>query len=307
MKNDLSDATKEQGYLSCLEPLPSGYPAAIPALTEMLTDSTFTDELRGEFAQLYAVYSEDRGLLRFHYHKLADLWNTLKSMKAERKEYTSSLADFPEIDSFITEDEINEVLSSGNSMAGGKDRIYSYFLESNSLTEKANFLKNEYGTSGRSHAISRSNHSSEDHSAKGMTLKKDNCTPVELSWIRVIERIDALIFVSIPVVVGARANKNISSASIILTTSMSATFTCSTRARYDISVSSVKLEMQNSNGTWSHVINLTAPSGETNSLSLSKTMSYSSSCTKGKTHRVSATFTASGESVTRTSVGKVYK
>ena len=98
LKNDLSDATKEQGYLSCLEPLPSGYPAAIPALTEMLTDSTFTDELRGEFAQLYAVYSEDRGLLRFHYHKLADLWNTLKSMKAERKEYTSSLADFPEID-----------------------------------------------------------------------------------------------------------------------------------------------------------------------------------------------------------------
>lgn len=116
----------------------------------------------------------------------------------------------------------------------------------------------------------------------------------------------SLISVSIPVCASARANENIASTSIILTTSMSATFTCTTHARYDISVSSVKLEVQNSDGSWSLAKNLSAPAGVSNSTVLSKVMDYSSSCTKGKTYRISATFIASGESVSYTSAGKKY-
>lgn len=97
-----------------------------------------------------------------------------------------------------------------------------------------------------------------------------------------------------------QANLNISNASITLSSTMTATFTCSTYDLYNISVSSVKLQVQNSNGTWSSSA-LSAPSSVSNSSSLLKTMSYSGSCTKGKTYRISCTFNAGGESVTRTS------
>ena len=59
--------------------------------------------------------------------------------------------------------------------------------------EKANFLKEEYGVGGRSHAISRANGSSESHDAKGIKLEKEHCAPVALSWAKVAEQIDSLI------------------------------------------------------------------------------------------------------------------
>ena len=53
-------------------------------------------------------------------------------------------------------------------MADGKGRIYVYFTADHTMKEKkADFLKQEYGIGGRSHALSGADHSSEDHSAKG--------------------------------------------------------------------------------------------------------------------------------------------
>lgn len=61
------------------------------------------------------------------------------------------------------------------------------------MKQKADFLKQEYGIGGRSHALSRADHSYEDHSAKGIKLTKGGCSPVELNWTKVAERITSLI------------------------------------------------------------------------------------------------------------------
>ena len=53
-------------------------------------------------------------------------------------------------------------------------RIYDYFKEGHDSKEAANFLKNEYGTGGSSHALAGADHSYEDHDAKGIKLKKGN-------------------------------------------------------------------------------------------------------------------------------------
>ena len=78
-------------------------------------------------------------------------------------------------------------------MAGGKGRIYAYFTADHTMKEKADFLKQEYGIGGRSHALSGADHSSADHSAKGIRLTKGGCTPVELNWTKVAERVDSLV------------------------------------------------------------------------------------------------------------------
>ena len=92
-----------------------------------------------------------------------------------------------------TEDEIDANLSRGGSFEGGAGRVYSFWQQEHTPKEKADFLKHEYGTGGGNNAISRNFHSWEDHSAKGITLRKPNAEEVNLSWAKVAKRIDALV------------------------------------------------------------------------------------------------------------------
>lgn len=98
---------------------------------------------------------------------------------------------------FITQDEIDYRLGRGSGFSNGSFRIYDYFKEGHDSKEAANFLKNEYGTGGSSHALAGADHSYEDHDAKGIKLKKGNIgkpyAEVLLSWNVVEKRIRKLI------------------------------------------------------------------------------------------------------------------
>ena len=194
LKHDLSDEAREQGYLSCMDALRGGgFPDETERLAERLTDSSFRDTLSGEFAQFYAAHEQDRSLLRFHYHKLENIWQSLRDLSLPHREYSSEMAAVPELARFITEDEIDHALDRGSGVEGGKGRIYEYFTADHTGKEKAAFLKDEYGIGGRSHAVSGASHSDESHNSRGIVLKKAGCANVELSWTKVAARIDALI------------------------------------------------------------------------------------------------------------------
>ena len=194
LKHDLSDEAREQGYLSCMDTLRGGgFPDETARLAEQLTNTDFRETLSGEFAQFYAAHEQDRSLLRFHYHKLENIWQSLRDMSLPRREYSSEMAAVPELGRFITEDEIDHALDRGSGVEGGKGRIYEYFTADHTGKEKAAFLKDEYGIGGRSHAVSGASHSGENHDSRGITLKKADCANVELSWTKVVTRIDALI------------------------------------------------------------------------------------------------------------------
>ena len=194
LKHDLSDEAREQGYLSCMDTLRGGgFPDETERLAEQLTNTDFRDTLSGEFAQFYAAHEQDRSLLRFHYHKLENIWQSLRDLSLPRREYSSEMTAVPDLARFITEDEIDHALDRGSGVEGGKGRIYEYFTADHTGKEKAAFLKDEYGTGGHTHAVSGASSSYEDHSAKGITLKKADCANVELSWTKVAARIDALI------------------------------------------------------------------------------------------------------------------
>ena len=194
LKHDLSDEAREQGYLSCMDTLRGGgFPDETERLAERLTDSSFRDTLSGEFAQFYAAHEQDRSLLRFHYHKLDQIWQSLRELPLPRRDFSSEMTAVPELGRFITEDEIDHALDRGSGVEGGKGRIYEYFTADHTGREKAAFLKDEYGIGGRSHAVSGASHSDESHDSRGIVLKKAGCANVELSWTKVAARIDALI------------------------------------------------------------------------------------------------------------------
>lgn len=93
---------------------------------------------------------------------------------------------------YFTDDLIDIALLSGSGFIDGKYRIYEYLL-SHTHTECIDFLKNEYGTGGRS-SILTAVHISENHSAKGIELTdKENDKSILLPWSDVEKRIRSLI------------------------------------------------------------------------------------------------------------------
>ena len=194
LRQDLSEKARAQGYLSCLSDMRGGgFPEETTRLAGRLTDPAFREVLMDDFAQFRSDYREDRSLLRFHYHKPDKIEQGLRELSLPRREYRTEMAEIPAVQRFITEDEIAATLTRGSNIEGSKGRIYAYFKEKHSPKEQADFLKDEYGIGGRSHAVSGASHSGEDHSGKGVSLKKQDCPDVQLKWSKVASRISELI------------------------------------------------------------------------------------------------------------------
>jgi helicase len=193
LKRDFADDVKE-AYLQVLDRTEKiGFPDEIEELSEKLRSPEFRNKLREEYSIFIQDYMENKGILRFHFHKVEEILKSLNDLEIPRKEFSSGLIELPKIKEFITEDEIDENLRRGSGISGGEKRIADFFRENHTLSEQAEFLKNEYGTGGRTHALSGNMESSEWHDAKGIGLKKGNSPEVMLSWSQVAVRIKDLI------------------------------------------------------------------------------------------------------------------
>ena len=192
--HDLSEDAREAGYLSCLSEIKgNGFPEETRRLTEQLSDPVFRQTLKEEYAAFWTAYQQDRDLLRFHYHRPREIWENLKDLDLPHRTFSSDLSQVPTVQHFITEDEIDAAMTGGSSFAGGKGRIYTFFMENHTDKEKVRFLKDEYGIGGRSHALSGATHSGEDHDGKGLHYKKQDCPDVHLNWEKVAKRITSLV------------------------------------------------------------------------------------------------------------------
>ncbi|HGN4731223.1 TPA: helicase-related protein [Streptococcus pyogenes] len=191
LSHDLSEEGKEQGYFELFE-RGGGFPEETKRLSEALKNPEYLKQIIKEYSRFLAGYKENRNVLRFHYHKVDSLYQKLQELELPRKEYSTNLAELPKVKSFITEDEVLESLSRGSGVDRGKERITKFFKENHTLQEKANFLKDEYGIGGHSHAVSGAMGSDEWHDAKGLKLQKNDCNDVFLTWTSVAKHIDEL-------------------------------------------------------------------------------------------------------------------
>ena len=192
--HDLSEDARKAGYLSCLSEIKgNGFPEETRRLTEQLSEPAFRQTLKEEYAAFWTAYQQDRDLLRFHYHRPREIWENLKDLDLPRRTFSSELSKVPTVQHFITEDEIDAAMTGRSSFAGGKGRIYAFFMANHTDKEKVRFLKDEYGIGGRSHALSGATHSGEDHDGKGLHYKKQDCPDVHLNWEKVAKRITSLV------------------------------------------------------------------------------------------------------------------
>ena len=190
--HDLSEEGKAQGYFDFIE-RGGGFPKETRQLSEALKNPDYLKNVISEYGRFLRAYRENRDILRFHYHKVDSLYQRLEELELPRKEYISNLTELPKVQGFITEDEVLATISRGSGVDRGKERIAKYFKESHTLQEKADFLKDEYGTGGRSHAVSGVKGSDEWHDAKGLKLQKNRCNDVFLTWSNVAKHIDELL------------------------------------------------------------------------------------------------------------------
>ena len=142
------------------------------------------EENPGEYHR-WEIQNNPKYFTRFHDLQREMSWRDQKQ-QVER----------PEL-SFITQDEIDAVLRRGGITAGGRNRIYEYFMEHHDTKETAEFLKNEYGTGGSSPGIIGAYQSDASHDAKGLRLSKGKIgnpdVTVLLKWNKVAERVRQLV------------------------------------------------------------------------------------------------------------------
>ncbi|WP_117275466.1 helicase-related protein [Streptococcus intermedius] len=191
LSNDLSEEGKAHWYFDFIE-RGGGFPEETKRLSEALKNPEYLKETIKEYGRFLEGYKENRNVLRFHYHKLDSLYQKLQELELPRKEYSTNLTEFPKVKPFITDDEVLATLSRGSGVDRGKERITKFFKENHTLQEKANFLKDEYGIGGYSHAVSGAMGSDEWHDAKGLKLQKNDCNDVFLTWTSVAKHIDEL-------------------------------------------------------------------------------------------------------------------
>ncbi|CYV40995.1 helicase-related protein [Streptococcus suis] len=190
--HDLSEEGKAHGYFDFIE-RGGGFPKETKRLSEALKNPEYLRETIKEYSRFLAGYKENRDILRFRYHKVDSLYQRLQELELTRKEYSTNLTELPKVKPFITDDEVLATLSRGSGIDKGKERITKFFKENHTLQEKANFLKDEYGIGGSSHAVSGAMGSDEWHDAKGLKLQKKDCSDVFLTWSSVAKHIGELL------------------------------------------------------------------------------------------------------------------
>lgn len=118
----------------------------------------------------------------------------IPSLEEQKKSVYENIQNF-ENGIFFSQQEIDRVLTRGSGFEEGKYRINQMFSKNNTLKEKVQFLKKEYGEGGSSPAVGFIN---VNYDAKGMSLSryreigKDDIKII-LKWDKVAKRIDELI------------------------------------------------------------------------------------------------------------------
>ena len=186
-------AARENGYLSLMTDTPLIFPDCVNHLSEKMEQPEFLHGLIRQmevFADAVAIQPD---LMRFRFLLPKDILPRLRDLALARKELPEGEMLLPDVRGFMTQDEIDAVLTQSAPIAGAGSRIYQFFSEPHSTNEKLEFLKNEYGIGGKMPGVSGERGSSESHDAKGIQLRKSNCPDVLLKWNQVAERVSELI------------------------------------------------------------------------------------------------------------------
>ena len=124
-----------------------------------------------------------------------DLQLSFFATEAEQIEQIDRRAETEQVSAFsFSEADWRTALASGSGFANGKERIAAYYTEHHSTKERTVFLKQEYGTGGRSWTFQDGSNGFLDYDASGIKLRSyPNGQEQRLKWPEVEKRIHVLI------------------------------------------------------------------------------------------------------------------
>ena len=171
-----------------------GFPDATARLAEVLAQPDEQRVIFAEIQQFAADCAENPDLLRFRSSErhLRAVLSGLSDLQREPLHFTADESVIPARAAFITQDEVDRLLAGGGQVQDGKYRIYSYFMQGHTASERVKFLRNEYGIGGGGRTGIN-----EWHNSKGISFSRGNgAMPYDkilLPWMKVAKRIGELI------------------------------------------------------------------------------------------------------------------
>ena len=165
--HDNEENRKYLPIIGSIRNISGGYPVWEKELPKLLAENYSAQAIYDEFKIFSKAYAENRDILRFHLHRVKELERNLELLTQIKRKFMAQHNFHRQCQKFISENEVEKMLSGGSGISGGKFRIYAYFSYAHTLQEKADFLKNEYGTGGCAYRGF-----SENHDSKGIEIKK---------------------------------------------------------------------------------------------------------------------------------------
>ena len=197
MVSDMEDGVAELVFEE-MELFSGVYPDKTERIAEYLSSSENVSELLERLEGLAEAYEEDPSLMRFHHYQPVRVLHQFRQFAKETVPFQAREGFmWKEHPVFITQDEVDAFLAGGGSYSDGRLSTYAFYLSHEDEKERADFVKEQYGTGGQSHALSGADQSYADYSGKGLELKRgslmDPDATLLLKWPKAAQRIAYLI------------------------------------------------------------------------------------------------------------------
>lgn len=178
------------------ELLSGTYPTMDARWADLLSDPEALAEHTEILRQFTKDYAEDPSILRFHHHSSAKILDRMERYGTAQQHFKAEDGfQLTDRTKFITQDEIDRYFF--HRSLDHKLGTYSYFLQHPNTKERADYLKNQFGTGGAYPALMSNEFTDSNYDHKGikLTLKAPN-SPVHsvlLNWNKVQARVDRML------------------------------------------------------------------------------------------------------------------
>lgn len=140
-----------------------GFPEDTAKLEKLLQSPEQLAAVVKEMEGFCDAYQANREILRFHFHRPNAILHRLEQAQIPAEVFPLDGQFKVERPTFITEDEINEVLAPGGGYSDSKLAAYVFFQNHTDRKERQDYLKESFGTGGSGSSIRDT-----WHDAKGM-------------------------------------------------------------------------------------------------------------------------------------------
>lgn len=190
---DFSEKAKEAGYAPVLQQVLSkraGFPEIVKEIFGLLNDPKTLLQITTEWEAFVSAYEQDQELMRFKNQSTQEILVKLHGLQREQLVFTAA-ADFePNLQRYITMDEIDKVLRGSE---GYRRSVHAFFSTHPDIKDRVKHLKSYHGEYSGYYG----GNDNLTYTGKGLSFSHGSITmpyaKVELSWNKIARRIDALI------------------------------------------------------------------------------------------------------------------